>query len=338
MDEGVDEGDKKSTEKEINNDENISPKEEKEIKENNKRKWRIILGAIFTFIVIILLVVYWFIPFSSITFENFGNSRNYNFTINNSDSEKMQFYENMRYPNNQISYKIYNCTIEKQNEMEWAFNIISNKTMLRFYPIDNYEEISIYCQEKNKIKEGMFIGGEGGPTEIIKSGKFYVINHGNILLIRASECERPNIAIHELLHTLGFDHSKNPNNIMYPILNCKQTIGSDIPILIDELYSIPEYPDLVFENASAVMRGKYLDVNINVRNNGLAKSKEAKINILVNNKTIKEIDLEPLEIGRGLSISIENIWIPKIIIKEITFYIDSPFNELEEKNNKISLR
>ena len=67
------------------------------------------------------------------------------------------------------------------------------------------------------MKEGLFIAGEGGPSNITKSGDFSVITHGSILLIKESKCERPNIAIHELLHALGFDHSENPNNHSNPL-------------------------------------------------------------------------------------------------------------------------
>jgi hypothetical protein len=311
--------------------------EEEEIEEDKNKK-KFFMSIIFILMVIILLFFYWFIPFNTVILKNLkGNSGNYNFTLNNSEFKKMQFYENMRYVNSKISYKIYNCTIAKQNDAESAFDILSNKTILTFYPVKSDEEISVYCQEKNKFKEGMFIAGEGGPSNITKSGNFYVISHGHILLIKESKCERPNIAIHELLHALGFGHSENSNNIMYEILDCSQTIGEDIPALINELYSIPSYPDLVFENVSAIMHGKYLTSNISIRNNGLEKSKKAELNIYADGKKIKKIDLEPLEIGEGFLVSFKNTWISKIKIEKIDFYINASFNELEEKNNKISL-
>jgi hypothetical protein len=306
---------------------------EEEVVEENKKGFKFFLTLIAILFVIMMLIFYWFIPVRTISFGK--ASGNYNFTINNLSS--MQFYENMRYYNSDISYNIYNCTLEKQNEMEDAFGIIGNETVLNFYSVRDDEEISVYCQEKNKFKEGLFIAGEGGPTNITKSGDFYVITHGRILLIKDSDCEKPNIALHELLHALGFNHSENPNNIMYPILSCEQTIGEDIPKLIDEIYSFQNYPDLVFGNVSAVMHGKYLDANISVRNNGLAKSKSAGINIYADGKHVDFIVLKPLDFGEGVLISIKNAWVPKITIDKLNFYINTSFEELEEKNNKITL-
>jgi len=216
--------------------------------------WKIFFSFIFILFTISLLILYWFVPFKITEFGmKYGNS---NFSLNN-ESGNMQFYPNMRYPNPKISYQIYDCPLQKEDNMEWAFEILSDMSILSFYPVNYNEEISVTCDSKNKIEEGLFIAGEGGPTNISKAGKFNVIFHGGILLIRESKCEKPNIAIHELLHSLGFNHSSNPNNIMYYISGCGQTIGEDIPELINELYSIPSYPDLSFENVSAVMHGRY---------------------------------------------------------------------------------
>ena len=49
---------------------------------------------------------------------------------------------------------------------------------------------------------------------------------------------------------------------MYEISRCDQTIGEDIISFINEIYSIPSSPDLLFENATALMHGKYLDINL----------------------------------------------------------------------------
>jgi len=194
-------------------------------------------SLLFIIFAVSLLILYWFVPFRTLDFG--VKSNNFNFSLNHSEMQDMQFYPNMIYPNPEISYKIYDCPLQKKNDMENAFEIVSNLSVLEFYPITQDEEISVTCDSKNKMEEGLFIAGEGGPTRIIEAGEFNVILHGKVLLIRDSKCERPNIALHEILHTLGFDHSDNPNNIMYYLSKCKQTIGSDIPELIHELYVFP---------------------------------------------------------------------------------------------------
>jgi hypothetical protein len=304
--------------------------------EQEKKAWsKIFLSALFILVVILLLIIYWFIPFNATEYKI--KSGHFNFTLNNFDETEMQFYQNMRYPDSKISYRIYDCPLKKKNDMEEAFIILSNKTLLEFYSVETNEEIFVTCDDKNRIEEGLFIAGEGGPTNITPAGDFNVIAHGTILLIKESKCERPNIALHELLHTLGFEHSQNPSNIMYPISGCAQTIGDDIIELINELYSIPNYPDLAFENISAVMNGRYLNANISIRNNGLEKSEETKIKIYADEKFAKEIVSSPLEIGHGSIILLKNILINKISFNELIFYIDYNFNELKKENNKVVL-
>ncbi len=234
---------------------------------------RLILTFVFV-LIMILLVIFYFIPFNVINFE--AKSGNYNFSIIQGENQ-MQFYPNMRFPDSDLSYKISDCPLQKIDDMEFAFDIMENLTSLRFNQVSNNEEISITCEEKIKINNRLFIAGEGGPTNITKAGDFYVIFNGEILLIRESECPKPNVALHELFHVLGFEHSINQENIMYNITNCDQTIGDDMTQLINKLYSVQNYPDLTFENVSAVMSGRFIDVNMTVFNIGLNDAEKSKI-------------------------------------------------------------
>ncbi len=296
--------------------------------------WKIFFSFLFIFFAVLLLILYWFVPLGDVV--TFGvKSKNSNFSLNG--DENMQFYSNMRFQDSEISYKIYNCPLKEENDMQYAFEIVSNKTLMKFYPVNLDEEISVTCDDSAKVEGGLFIAGEGGPTNITKTDNFNVIFNGKILLLRESDCERPNIAIHELFHVLGFKHSNNPYNIMYNITSCYQTIGEDNLKLLKDLYSVPSYADLSFEDASASMHGRYLDTNISIRNNGLKKSEEAKIIIYADGKKIKEIDLKFLEIGYGITISLTNVFVNKFSVNGIKFEIASDFSELDKENNKITL-
>jgi len=292
-----------------------------------------ILFVVFALFAIFLMIFY-FMPINTINF--FVKTGNYNFSINN-DTSDMQFYPSMRFSDSTISYKISDCPLQKENDMEFAFTILENLTSLTFYPKDNDEEISVTCEEKNRIDEGLFIAGEGGPTNITVSGKFNVITSGEILLITESKCERPNVALHELLHVLGFKHSENPENIMYNVSNCAQTIGEDMIQLINNLYSIKGNPDLVFRDASASMSGRFLNLNLTIVNAGLKDAGESKINVYLDGSLIKEIDFRTLELGNGRIITIENIFVTQISVSEIKLEIDSNFNEISKENNNITL-
>jgi hypothetical protein len=301
------------------------------MKEEGMNNRRFFLNVLVVFI-LFALAIYFFIPFKG----NNSNSSsiNYNFSLDAPENSTLQFYPNMKFSTNQISYRISGCSLEKENEMKDAFGILQNLTILEFYPFEYGEDIFITCSDEIEIEEGLFLAGEGGPTNITIAGKFKVISQGKILLVRESNCEKPNIAIHELLHVLGFDHSANPNNIMYEISYCKQTISNDIIDYINKIYSIPSQPDLVFENISITPHGRYFEVNVTIRNNGLFRSKESNLILFADEKKIKEITIPPLDIGYGRKTSFL-AWAPQISVNEVEFVIENDFPELDKLNNKV---
>lgn len=286
-------------------------------------------------VILCLLIVYFFVPLNTTELGSSKNS-NSNFTLNESYGN-MQFYENMRFPSTDISYRISGCPLDKKANMEEAFSILSNLTVLEFYPVSKREEIFVTCDDETQFDGNLFIAGEGGPTNITVAGDYNIITSGKILLLRESQCPKPNVAIHELLHVLGFDHSTNPENIMYEITKCSQTIGEDIIEFINTIYLIPSQPDLVVEDVSGFMSGKYLNANLTVRNQGITDSLRGKIIIYADDKEIKQIPLDYLEVGYGTKLSLSNIWINKISINEIKFVIETDFEELSKSNNEVVL-
>jgi predicted Zn-dependent protease len=293
----------------------------------------IVFLTVVTVLVICLLVVYFFVPLNTSEFApvDILSDSEQSFDFGNSS---LQFYQNMRYQSERISYRIYDeCTLKKKNDMEEAFRIISNITVLEFYPVVYGEEISITCSDENIFFGDAFVGGEGGVTNVTVVDDFHVIFNGEILLIRDSQCPNPNIAIHELLHALGFDHSENPNNIMYETSSCSQSIGDEIPHLINELYVVDSKPDLSFENVTASLSGRYLNVNLSLRNNGFKDALASKIIISIDGKPVNELDVSPLEVGYGSKLTLSNLWINQITVEEIEFFISADFEEIDKSNN-----
>lgn len=305
---------------------------------NKKGGLKAVLIVLFVLLVISLLAFYWVMPFNSIEF--FSSSGNSNFSLNSSVPSEMQFYPNLRYSHSNISYDIDAslCTIKKQDDMLRAFDIIGNLTVLSFHPKKSNPNILITCDDKVVVEEDYFVAGEGGPVNITKSGEFNVISEGKILLLKESDCENPNVAIHELLHALGFNHSTNRNNIMYPVTKCSETIGDDIPLLINELYSIPSYSDLSFGNVSAMIHGRYLDTNITIVNHGLIKAGSSELVISGGGDEIDKQAIIPLEAGTEITFFFRNIPMGNININELEYTLQSDFNEIDKGNNQVILK
>jgi len=302
-----------------------------------KSALKYLFALLFICIMILLLLVYLILPLDPIDFiiESPPHS---NFNLDPYDSKEMQFYPNMRYSSSNITYRIDEvCGIKKKDDMTRAFEIVEELTILKFYPVKDNEEISVTCSDDVIVKEDHFIAGEGGPVNIVQTQNFNIILNGKILLIRDSQCETPNIAIHELFHALGFDHSENPNNIMYPVTRCSQTIGQDIPNLINQIYSIPSYPDLNVYNASAIMKRKFLDINVSIKNQGLKDSEVSTLLIYADDKIVKEEELDPLKVGYGVTMMFKNIFIPQISVEKIKIEVETNFSEIETKNNILFL-
>jgi len=281
-----------------------------------------------------LLGIYWFTGFSEVSLSPKPESSN--FSLGVSENSSLQFYENIRYSNSRISYRIADiCTLQKKDDAKRAFQALEKATILDFYSVLDNEEILVTCQSRQKMKEELFVAGEGGPVDITKAGKFNVIHYGEILLIKQSACPNPNVAIHEILHALGFDHSNNENNIMYDTSKCSQTLGDDIPELINKLYLIPSNSDLVLDGVEPFVHGRYLDVNISIRNSGLKASEDTVINIYGGDKLLETIELQALDIGFGIKFTLQNLQIGKVNFDELRFVIESNFDELDKKNNEV---
>ncbi len=294
-----------------------------------------IFGFIFLLIVVFLLAMYWFVPFNSGYFSITSSPSNFSLD-NNSD---MQFYSNMRFPESRISYRIEDCTLQKKEDIQRAFEFMEEKTILDFYSVPTNEEIYVTCSSKNVRNENFLVAGEGGPTKSIVAGKFVVIFEGQILLIKDSKCPEPLIAIHELLHVLGFNHSENRKNIMYPIISstCNQELSSDMIDLINELYSIPSHSDLILKDISASLNRRYLDIEATIWNYGFKDAPSSILKIYGNGKEIKSIEVSSMEIGEGRSISLSNIFVSQLNLEELELEVEANFPELDKENNRVIL-
>src|SRR3989344_2181684 len=134
-----------------------------------------------------------------------------------SNSNKLQSLENLRYPDSRISYRIEPCLTPAKAAILKAINLLEEKTILDFYEVKTNENLLFTFESLNQKIEGRYLGGLGGIDEARLNERFKIIGHGRVILEKSEKCF--NVVLHETLHALGFCHSTNQNNIMYPVEN-----------------------------------------------------------------------------------------------------------------------
>lgn len=260
--------------------------------------------------------------------------RNYVTNID-APSKSVQFYPNMRYKNKIISYNLEDrCTLQKSYQIEEALRILEGKTILEFYKSLTDPEIRFFCSEiaPSAEEQHHFVAGEGGPSEVVDGQAYAIILSGKVSLYRTDKCSRPQIAIHEILHALGFDHNNNSKSILFPVTLCDQEIDDYIINEINSLYSVESISDLVVEEVIVNYKGRYLNFNITVGNFGLKDSISSTLFIVADGREKGDFDIGDLEIGSRKFLSVENMDVG-YSVDGIEFVVESDEEELSKENN-----
>ncbi len=258
-------------------------------------------------------------------------------------SGQFQFYPNMRFDKRKLTYSIdETCSEEKKENVEKALQRLENETnLLKFYLTEGEPDIFAECDEsKEEVLPGKyFIAGEGGPTSMINTSRFYVIQNGKIFLFyKKSECKNYNVELHELLHVFGFKHSQNKNSIMYNTSFCDQVLNNDIVGELKRLYSIESLPDLAFTDITASKKGIYLNFNLSIKNTGLSKAENTTLYLYSENKDIDNFNFKDIDYGEGKIFEAENIRLPSRNIEKLIFKVSCLGKELSLENNEIKLK
>ena len=302
------------------------------------------MGA-FDFVIVIFLlgvlglgvyVLYQYWPSEPVEYEEFAVSYQYNASERFNVSGNVQFYSSMRYRDRAISYFIEEtCNQKKREDVLSAFATLSERSILTFYQSQNEPEIAILCSQiaPKEEEKGHFVAGEGGPSEVISVGAFHVIFNGKVSLFRTDRCDTPQIALHEILHALGYEHNVDEKSIMYPVTNCDQILDDYIVEDINRLYRIESKADLIVENVSVSKIGRYLDFKISILNGGLKDVGSARLILKTIGEKIGEFNLGSVDIGTRRVLTAENVRAPRTV-DSLEFSVVSNADELSFDNNR----
>lgn len=264
----------------------------------------------------------------------------------NVSSNVSQFYSNMRFNHNDLSYYINpNCEIEKRERMKQAFAIVNIKTedLIKFYPTTEANaDILVGCSADSYEKEeNIFVAGEGGPTKIINSS-YSVIMKGKVLLYNDSRsiCDKPILELHELLHVFGYDHIKDNTKIMFPYLDCKQELNQELIDNMIELYTPRPFAEIYFENVNANKKRYlglwYLNFNVSINNQGIIDSEDTILKVSSDNKVIESFELNTLIFGGGKNFYVNNLQIDSET-SDIEFSLETKTYDQNLENNVVKL-
>ncbi|NPE26837.1 matrixin family metalloprotease [Methanococcoides sp. SA1] len=251
------------------------------------------------------------------------------------------FSENLRFNHDLISYWISeDCDADRRGDMIEAFSLFSGEVgVISFYENEIGADIMVGCSDEFiELGENLFAAGEGGPSRIINTSGFKVIEEGKIKLYNGAECTYPIVALHELCHVFGFDHSPDPKNIMYNTSDCSQRMSEDMKELMIELYAIEPLADAKVEDFWAEFDGKYLNFNISVLNEGMVDISDINLTILADEDVVDEIEMGKIEVGYGRILRVENVRVSRGFEK-IEFVLDfaNVVRELNEENNVVEV-
>lgn len=209
--------------------------------------------------------------------------------------------------------------------------------LLRFERVQTKEDAQIIVNFTGLDATNLEHLGHGGCTWH-DTGLFNLSRSSYAMIsLQHSPCIVEDTATHELGHALGFDHSADSNDIMYPYAVCGQVIGESTKKTLKELYSIKALPDFYIVSATVQRNRMYFDAELKLANRGLSDGGNVTIIIedASDGSTLYDVVSPPLPPSYYRTISFANILLPRSTEVNIVIDPNNTVQELSEDNNVV---
>ncbi len=182
----------------------------------------------------------------------------------------------------------------------WSQATGSRLSFIRTYDEDDTQITVSWTTNLNATNTTRGVG-EGGPIALVDTGLFNLTTKAVMHMLPAgTKCVDVNRALHELGHVLGFDHTSDSEDIMYPYESCSRRITDKETRTLESLYLLDSMPQFRLSNISAFVHGGLLDINFTVKNIGIIESPPTSLAIYADDKMVHTLSIESLKPGSGL--------------------------------------